>query len=128
MSLGLVDKVLLGIILADFIGILLWIGFCLHLAYTKADLMLEHLKNSPAIAGWTPPSQGGPWSKLLLIGGISGLMTFPGFQVKRGQLSTEDLARFPTDLKRKLAILQWCMIGLLLVMLAFGVTIELGLI
>lgn len=51
MSLGLCDKVLLSIILADFVGIFLWIGACLHLAHTKADLMLEHLKNNPATAG-----------------------------------------------------------------------------
>lgn len=49
-------------------------------------------------------------------------MTFPSFQLKKGQLSAKDLESFPPNLKRKLAILQWCMIGLFLVMVCFMAT------
>lgn len=127
MTWGTGDKILLAILLADFAGIFLWISICLHLAYTKADVMLNHLRNSPAITVWAPMRHGGPWGKLMLIAGISGLVTFPGFQLKRGQLSAEDLANFPASLKRKLVCLQWCMIGLLFVMVAFGVAVKVGL-
>ena len=126
MTLSVSDSILLTIVVADFAGIFIWIGICLHLAYTKAGVMLEHLENSPAIMAWAPMRQAGPWVKLMLVGGISGLITFPSFQLKRGQLSAIDLERFPVALKRKLVALQWCMIGLLLVMVSFGIAIKLG--
>lgn len=126
MSLNIVDKVLLSIALIDLAGIFLWIGGCLHLAYTKMDLMLEHLKNCSAIMTRAPLRHGGPWGKLLLVGGISGIVTFPTFYLKRGELSSEDLANFPASLKRKLAVLQWSVIGLLLVMASFGLAVKLG--
>ena len=90
-----------------------WIGIALHMAYTKMDLMLEHLKNCSAIMNRAPLRHGGPWGKLLLMGGISGIVTFPGFYLKRGELSAEDLNSFPAPLKRKLALIQWSVIGLL---------------
>ncbi|WP_411389193.1 hypothetical protein [Pseudomonas sp. MPB23] len=90
-----------------------WIGIALHMAYTKMDLMLEHFKNCSAIMNRAPLRHGGPWGKLLLIGGISGIVTFPGFYLKRGGLSAEDLNNFPAPLKRKLALIQWSVIGLL---------------
>lgn len=126
MNSSIIDQVLLVIGIADIVGLMVWIGACLHLAYTKMDVMLEHLKNSPAITAWAPMRQGGPWGKLLLIGGISGLVTFPGPQLKTGQLSAEDLANFPDDLKRKLIRLYWGVIGLLLIMVTFGLAIQLG--
>lgn len=126
MSASIVDNVLLAIGIADIVGLIIWIGTCLHLGYTKMDLMLEHLKNSPAIITWAPMRHGGPWGKLLVIGGIAGLLTFPGPQLKMGQLSIEDLANFPAALKRKLVGLYWCVIGLLLVMVAFFIAIKLG--
>jgi len=126
MSLNVVDKVLLTIAIADLAGLVLWIGVCLHLAYTKMDLMLEHLKNCSAIMTRAPLRHGGPWGKLLLVGGISGIVTFPNFYLKRGELSSEDLANFPAPLKRKLVVLQWSVISLLLVMISFGVAVKSG--
>ena len=128
MSLGIGDKVLLTIILADFAGIFLWIGVCLHLAYTKADIILEHLKNSSAIVVRGPLRHGGPWGKLLLIGGISGVVTFPSIHIRRGTLSTTDLASLPVALKRQFVRLQWSAIGLIVVMAAVGIAAKLGLI
>lgn len=128
MSLSVSDTVLLSVVLVDFAGIFLWIGACLHLAYTKMDLMLGHLKNCSAVMARAPLQHGGPWGKLLLVGGISGIVTFPGFYLKRGELSAKDLANFPTLLKRKLVVLQWSVIGLLLVMLSVGAAIKLGLV
>lgn len=126
MSLNTAEKVLLSIAVIDLAGLILWIGVCLHLAYSKMDLMLDHLKNCSAIMTRAPLQHGGPWGKLLLIGGISGLVTFPQFHLKRGELNSEDLARFPAPLKRKLAVLQWSVIGLLLVMISFGIAVKSG--
>ena len=126
MSLNVVDKVLLSIAIVDLAGLILWIGLCLHLAYTKMDLMLEHLKNCSTIMTRAPLRHGGPWGKLLLVGGISGIVTFPQFYLKRGELSSEDLASFPAPLKRKLVMLQWSVISLLLVMISFGVAVKSG--
>ncbi|MGY2292473.1 hypothetical protein ACW9H6_22200 [Pseudomonas sp. SDO528_S397] len=128
MSLNIADKVFLSIVLVDFAGIFIWIGVCLHLAYTQMDLMLAHLKNCSAIMSRAPLRHGGPWGKLLLIGGISGIVTFPGFYLKRGGMSVEDLENLPAPLKRKLLIIQWVGIGLFFVMCSFGAAIKLGLI
>lgn len=95
------------------LGIIAWIGFALHMAYTQMDLMLNHLTKCPAVLARAPLKDGGPWGKLLLVGGLSGIVTFPNGLLKRGQLNAEDLRTFPAPLKRKLAILQWSVIGLL---------------
>ncbi|MCK3838924.1 MULTISPECIES: hypothetical protein [Pseudomonas] len=110
------------------VGMFVWIGIALHMAYTKMDLMLTHLKNCSAIMIRAPLRHGGPWGKLLLVGGISGIVTFPGFYLKRGGMSVEDLSNFPVALKRKLAVLQWSVIALLLVMLSLAAVIKLGLV
>lgn len=96
-----------------FLGIFVWIGVALHMAYTKMDIILKHLSNCSTIMARAPLRHGGPWGKLLLIGGISGVVTFPGVYLKHGGVSIEDLNNFPTPLKRKLAIIQWTGIGLL---------------
>lgn len=126
MTLSLAEKVFMVCGLIDIGGIFVWIGVCLHLAYTKMDLMLEHLKNCSAIMVRAPLRHGGPWGNLLLVGGISGIVTFPGFYLKRGGLSAEDLANFPAPLKRKLAILHGFNIALLLVMVGLAVVVKLG--
>ena len=95
------------------LGVFVWIGIALHLAYTKMDLMLAHLNNCSAIMARAPLRNGGPWGKLLLVGGISGIITFPNFYLKRGELSADDLSKFPVQLKRKLVLMQWCSIALL---------------
>ncbi|WP_045882029.1 hypothetical protein [Pseudomonas chlororaphis] len=95
------------------LGAFVWIGVALHMAYTQLDELLDHLKNCSAIMARAPLWHGGPWGKLLLIGGISGIVTFPGFYLKRGELSAADLNNFPLPFRRKLAALQWSVIGLL---------------
>ncbi|GLK89380.1 hypothetical protein [Pseudomonas turukhanskensis] len=128
MSLSVVDKVFLVVGIIDFVGLLVWIGTCLLLAHTKLDLMLEHLKNCSAVMARTPLKHGGPLGKILLIGGISGLVTFPSFYLKRGELSADDLNNFPASLKHTLAILQWCGISLVLIMCVMWAAIQLGII
>lgn len=94
-------------------GMLIWIGVVLYIAYTQMDEVLDHLKNCSTVKARTPLRYGGPWGKLLLMGGISGIVTFPGIYLKHGGVSAEDLQRFPAALKRKFAILQWAGIGMI---------------
>lgn len=95
------------------LGVLVWISIALHLAYTKIDLILTHLKNCPAIMVRAPLRHGGPWGKLLLVGGISGIITFPNFYLKRGELNADDLSKLSFMLRRKLLIMHWSVILLL---------------
>ena len=95
------------------LGIWIWIAIALHMAYTKMDLILQLLKNSSAVRERAFLNNSGPWGKLLLIGGVSSIVTFPGFFLKRGGISTEDLANLPLPTKRKLVALHWSVIALL---------------
>jgi hypothetical protein len=128
MTLSVTEKMVMAAGIIDIGGIFIWIGACLYLAHKKMDLILAHLKNSSAVMSIAPMQHGGPWGKLLLIGGISGLITFPSIYLKRGGLSVADLNHFPATLKRKLVVLQWSLISLLSVMVIFGVLIKLGLV
>lgn len=117
MNVSTADIVFLSVALTAFGGIFIWIGACLHLAYTQMDEILERLKHCSAVLRRTPLRYAGPWGKLLLIGGITGIITFPGIYLKHGGVSIDDLNNFPAPLKRKLAVLQWSAIVLLAVLI-----------
>lgn len=108
------------------VGLFLWVVAALYLGYTRMDFMLEKLKNCSAIMARTPLRHGGPWGKLLLVGGISGIVTFPAFYLNRGELSIEDLDTFPATLKRKLIVLQWTGIVLLTALALLVSLLEFG--
>ena len=55
----------------------------------------------------------GPWGKLLRVGGISGIITFPNFYFKKGHLNADDLTKFLVMFKRKLVFMHWSAILLL---------------
>ena len=96
---------LLGGILV--IGAIIWIVIALRIAYTHLNLMLKHLENSSTVTTLTQLKQGSLWGRVLLVGSISSVLTFPDFYIKRGRASAEDISSFPTLLKRKLVVLQW---------------------
>ncbi|AZD56024.1 hypothetical protein [Pseudomonas chlororaphis] len=126
MSLNTADKIFLVVGFIDFAGMFIALGIQLHMAYTKMDVMLEHLQNSAVLSTLTTLRHGGPWGKLILVGSISGFVTFPNFYLKRGWVSAEDLLGFPAALKRKLVVLQWSGLGLLLVMTGLAAVVKLG--
>ncbi|WP_392888058.1 hypothetical protein ACF6ZU_25270 [Pseudomonas migulae] len=128
MSLSTAETVYLAIGLIDFIGAFISIGISLHLAYTKMDVMLNHLKNCPAVMIRAPFRNGGPWGNMFLLGAIMGVMTTPRLYLRDGGACAEDLKNFPADLKRKLIILQWTGWGLLLVMFGLAAVAELELV
>lgn len=106
------------------LGIWIWIAVALHMAYTKMDLILELLKNSSVIKERAFLNYSGPWGKLLLIGGVSGIVTFPGFFLKQGSISTEDLSKLPQSMTKKLVALHWSVIALLTSTTIFVVLAE----
>ncbi|WP_278937885.1 hypothetical protein [Pseudomonas helleri] len=117
MNVSIADLIFLAFSLLIFGGIFMCVGASLHMAYTQMDLMLAHLKKSSAIRPHIPLKNGGPWGMLLLVGWIAGVVTFPGFYLKRGEVSIEELDAFPVRLKRKLALIKWSSIVLLAAMI-----------
>ncbi|MHC8353757.1 hypothetical protein ACYZTL_00490 [Pseudomonas sp. LB3P81] len=128
MSLSSGDTIFLVIGLIDFVGAFISIGISLHLAYTKMDVMLNHLQNCPAVMIRAPLRNAGAWGNMLLLGAIMGVMTTPQIYLRDGGANAEDLKNFPASLKRKLIILQWTGWGLLLVMLGLFAVIKLELV
>ena len=118
MSLNTANKIFLCVGLIDLVGLFVWLGVALHLAYTRMDVMLNHLKNSPAVTIRAHFKSGGPWGKLFLLGGIMSAVTTPGIYLRDGGVNIEEIRNFPTHLKRKLVILQWA--GWVLLTLTFG--------
>lgn len=90
----------------------------LHLAHTKMDMLLELFPNSAGVKTLAPLRHGGIWGKLMLIGGITSYVAFPGLYLKNGQLSREDLQAIPNSLRRKLALIQWILVALVVTMFA----------
>ncbi|MDP9502289.1 hypothetical protein Q7O60_04695 [Pseudomonas protegens] len=70
------------------------------------DEILDLLKNCTAIMSRAALRHGGALGKLLLIGGISGIVAFPGFYLKHGGVSIEDLNGLSTSLRKKFVFLQ----------------------
>ncbi|MFY0732402.1 hypothetical protein [Pseudomonas sp. NFX15] len=98
------------------VGLFIWNGVMLYIAYTKMDLMLDHCRKSVSIMGIASLGHAGPWGKLMLVGGISGFLTFPGFYLKRGCIDADDVNNFPESLRRQLVALHWTVIGLFILM------------
>ncbi|MBV7512630.1 hypothetical protein [Pseudomonas sp. PDM25] len=128
MSISTADKIFLCVGLIDFVGIFIIIGISLHLAYTKMDVMLNHLQNCPAVMIRAPLRNGGPWGNMFLLGAIMGVMTTPRLYLRDGGASAEDLKNFPAVLRRKLIVLQWTGWGFLLVMFGLVAAAELELV
>ncbi|WP_320407354.1 hypothetical protein [Pseudomonas chlororaphis] len=80
------------------------------------DEYLELLRNCQAVVRLAPLRQVGPWGKLLLMGGITSIVSFPDIYLKHGGVSVEDLESFPKPLKKKFLVLQWSLRGLLGIM------------
>lgn len=116
MSLSTAERIFLCAGIIDFGGMFIWFAVALHLAYTRLEEILESLKNCSAIVRRAPLRFGGPLGKLLLIGGISGIVTFPRLYLKHGGVSAQDLNALPPCLKRKLATMQWTLWGLIVLM------------
>ena len=92
------------------------IGIALYLSYTKGDLMSSHFKSSSFLLALGIYRRTSLYGRLQLVGSISSILAFPRFFLKRGLANAEDIDSFPLPLKRKLVMLQWSFIGLVIAM------------
>ena len=60
----------------------------------------------------------------MVVGGISGFVTFPNFYIKRGRVSAYDIRSLPSSLRYRLVVLQWTVIVLLLIMFCLAAMVE----
>jgi Trk-type K+ transport system membrane component len=112
------DTLFLVIGVIDISGLFAGIGYMLFLANTKMDILQSCFKNSWGVTGGSAFEYSGVWGRIMIIGRISGYVTFSTFYIKRGILSADDLKELPASLKRKLIALQW--IGIILLIVMFG--------
>lgn len=103
------------------------IGVALYLSCTKGDLMSSHFKGSSSLLALGIYKRTSLHGRLLLVGSISSILTFPGFFLKRGLANAEYIDSFPLPLKRKLVMLQWSFIGLVVSMILLVVIGRSGL-
>lgn len=97
------------------------------MACKKIEMLLRLFPNSVGVKTMTPLRHAGIWGKLMLIGGITGYIAFPGLYLNNGQLSREDLQAIPNSLRRKLAVMHWILVALVVAMLALFFIGESGL-
>jgi hypothetical protein len=90
-----------GVLLLMFI----WIVVALHMAYTKMDVIFEHLKSSPAITTLAFWRHAGPAGRLRMISNIADYVASPRKGIENGSICAEDLKNLPAPIKRKLIIL-----------------------
>ena len=107
-----------------FAGILVAIfalmGVFLYLGYMRVEEFLACLENCYAIQQRKFLMYCGPWGRIMLMGAIAGIVTFPGVFLKHGGVSKSDLDNFPFFLKRKLVVLHILSIALLVAGLLVG--------
>lgn len=97
-----------------FLSLTIWFATALHMAYTKIDVILEHLKNSPEITSHSGLLKDGLRGRLKLISNICDYVTSPNKGIKNGTISAEDVENLPKPIKRKLIILRRSLVVLVL--------------
>lgn len=105
------------------VALFLCIGFALYLGYTQGERMCGYFKNSSSTITSVTRNSSGPYGKMQLVGGIAFVVAFPGFFLRHGIVSAEDIKKFPLSLKWKLVALQW---GFMVVFISMGVLVSIG--
>ena len=126
MTLSTADTLFLVVGVVDISGLFAGVGYMLFLANTKMNILQRCFKNSWGVTGREEFGYSGVWRRIMIIGRISGYVTFSTFYINRGILSADDLKELPASLKRKLIALQWIGIILLIVMFGLALVAELG--
>jgi hypothetical protein len=126
MSISVADTLFLASGLVVFGGALVVFGVALHLGYTKGDVMSEHFQNSSPLITVSVRIDKGLRGKTRLVYSISSVVTFPRFFLKCGLVTAEDIDNFPHDLRRKLVLLQWILLGVVAGMVLLGLIVMSG--
>nr|WP_180205901.1 hypothetical protein [Pseudomonas sp. SbOxS1]NYU06011.1 hypothetical protein [Pseudomonas sp. SbOxS1] len=126
MSVSVAQKIFLCISIIGFSGLLIFLCVALHLAYTKMDMMLDHLKNCPSIMVRAQFKNGGAWGRLFVLAAMMGVMTMPNVYLRDGGASAKDLQSFLGNLRRKLIVLHWSGAFFIVLLLGLFVVSALG--
>ncbi|PTR26982.1 hypothetical protein C8K63_103236 [Pseudomonas sp. GV085] len=126
MNISVADALFLASGLIVFGGALVVFGVALHLGYTKGDALSEHFQNSSPLITVSARIDAGLRGKTRLVYSISSVVTFPQFFLKHGMVTAEDLDNFPHDLRQKLVVLQWTLLGVLSGMVLLGLIVMSG--
>lgn len=111
------SQLVVGLLSAGvFLCMFLWCGVALYMACRKFEMLLSLFPNSVGVKTITPLRHAGIWGKFMVIGGITGYVAFPKLYLKNGQLSIEDLQAIPNSLRRKLAVMHWILVALVVAM------------
>ncbi|PAM85125.1 hypothetical protein CES87_01105 [Pseudomonas sp. ERMR1:02] len=94
-------------------GQFICIGSALYLSHTKKDIISSHFKHCSVLLIFGIHKGTTFYRRILLIGNISSIVTFPNFFISRKLITAEEIESFPSPLKRQLKILQWSFIGLI---------------
>ena len=86
--------------------IFVWLVVALHMAYTKMDVLLGHLKNSPAITVLASWRHAGLSGRLRMIANIADYVSSPRRGIENGSISAQDIENLPAPIKRKLVFLR----------------------
>jgi len=114
--------------LLNFSGTFLYIGISYYFAHTKMDLMLSYLKNCPSVTLRRPSLALGLSGKFYVFIAITAVLTVPRRMIRIGGASAEDIANFPTDLRRKIIWLHWSGMTMLLILCVLALIVEFELI
>lgn len=99
------NTILLWITLAGTGGITIISGMLLYIAYTKMEIMLDCLKNCPAVMIRARFVHGGPRGRLFVLGGIYSVIKSPGLFLPDSGACAKDIENFPENLKNQLFFL-----------------------
>lgn len=105
MSISTADTIFLSVNLIGFGGAVIALGMLLHIAYTKMGLMLDCLKNSPAVTMFSGFIHVGPWGRLVVLGRIFSVISTPSLYLPDGGVCIEDIEKSPKALKSRLSTL-----------------------
>jgi len=126
MSLVAADKVFLTLTVAGFGGMVFFIGWGMHWAWTKTTELLGYLTRSTAVYTWKVLSNTGPKGKWVAFWGVVGVLVFSGFYLRHGSLSAQDIESSPKDLKRRISIFYWGGVTNIFLMMALLASMYLG--
>ena len=122
------DKIIAFFAVVNFIGIFFYIGVSYYFCLTKMNLMLSYLKNCPSVTLRRPSLALGLSGKFYVFIAITAVLTVPRRMIRIGGASAEDIANFPTDLRRKIIWLHWSGMTMLLILCVLALIVEFELI
>jgi len=120
--MSIVQLIVVGVGGLSIVSGYIWFCFVFYMTFTELEAVLGHLENSPDVVFLSRTRRSDFVGKSRLMIELSGIVTFPRFHSQVVKLSPDDLSNIPVSIKRKLAIMQWSGIVILVSMIvSFGI-------